>query len=141
MALQLISSPEVQLKFDSYPEKAKNRMKHLRSLILDEAELDSDILRIEETLKWGEPSYKSPNGTVVRIDYKDKNEGYFGMYFQCSSQMIPSIKALFGDLFHYEKTRALIFHHDDVLPEKALTRCINMALNYHNLKHLSLLGQ
>jgi hypothetical protein len=47
---------------------------------------------------------------------------------------------VFGDLFSYETTRAIIFKLDEHLPEKELKQCIEAALTYHNIKEMPQLG-
>ncbi len=47
-------------------------MIHLRELVYQVvAELESPI-QLEETLKWGEPSYLTKYGSTVRMDWKAK---------------------------------------------------------------------
>jgi hypothetical protein len=57
-------TPELTLKFDSYPEHLQPRLIGLRTLILSVAQ-DSAIGIIEETLKWGDPSYLVKGGRTL----------------------------------------------------------------------------
>ncbi len=133
--------PAVLEKFQAYPAHVKLKMSHLRDLILTTAQQMGNIAELEETLKWSEPSYIAKKGTTIRIDWKTKTPEQYAMYFSCQTLMIPTVKELFGVLFLYEKDRAIIFPIDQELPEAALQECIRMALKYHQVKHLPLLGR
>ncbi len=135
------STPAVVEKFNSYPEEVKVKMENLRNIILECAdELDS-VKEVVETLKWGEPSYLSKNGSTLRIDWKERAPEQVSMYFNCNSRLVPTFKAVFGDLFKYEKDRAIHFDLGEEIPKPELKRCIKMALQYHDVKHLPLLGE
>ena len=109
-------TPDIQEKFDSYPDHVRELMLGLRDLILDVASKEGAV---SESLKWGEPSYASKDGTPIRIDWKEKSPEQYAMYFNCQSKMIPTVREIFGDLFEYEGTRAIVFRvDDDELPEK-----------------------
>jgi hypothetical protein len=62
---------EVKEKFDSYPEHIKPLILYLRELVFCIAE-DLDAGKVEESLKWGEPSYQVKGGSPVRMDWKEK---------------------------------------------------------------------
>lgn len=138
--LQLKSNPEVALKFKGYPEKIIPKLNYLRKLILETAK-ESAISELEETLKWGEPSYLAKKGSTLRIDWKAKTPNQYAMYFKCTSKLVETFKEVYGDTFKYEKNRAILFDLEDEVPKEALKDCIRMALNYHSLKHLPLLGR
>ena len=130
----------VKEKFENYPPHVLKKIMALRNLILQSAEEIESIVHIEETLKWGEPSYLVKKGTTIRMDWKPNNPDQYALYFNCNTRMVPTIRDVFGNLFHYEKNRAIIFRMNDRLPMKALKKCISTALQYHSLKHLPLLG-
>jgi hypothetical protein len=112
----------------------------LRDIILETAAQNESIEELEETLKWGEPSYLARKGSTIRIDWKPKTPNQFAMYFKCTSKLIPTFKEVFGDTFSYEKNRAIIFNLNENIPEKELKKCIDSALNYHSIKNKLLLG-
>ena len=103
------TQPEVKEVFDRYPEGIRSKMNHLRSLILSAAEELPDVMEIEESLKWGEPSYATKKGSPIRIDWKERSPDTYAIYFNCSSKLVPTFRTLFADLFHYEGNRALHF--------------------------------
>ncbi len=72
--LKINTDPRVAEKFDSYPSKVQKKLNAIRKLILDTAKKDDSILEIEETLKWGEPSYLVKKGSTLRMDWKAKTQ-------------------------------------------------------------------
>jgi len=111
----------------------------LRNLILETAN-EIGIAELEETLKWGEPSYLTSKGSTLRIDWKEKTPNQYAMYFKCTSKLVSSFKEVFGDLFQYENNRAILFDLQDKIPYKELKKCIAVTLQYHKLKNEPLLG-
>lgn len=138
--LQLKTDPKVELVFNNYPESARNRISHLRRLILETAKEIEEIKDIEETLKWGEPSYLVKKGSTIRIDWKKNKPDQYAIYFKCTSKLVPTFKTIYGDKFKFEGNRAIIFQMNDKIPETELKKCISIALTYHNVKQLPLLG-
>ncbi len=138
--VQLKQNPAVKTKFKSYPPAIRTKLKKLRDLILAAASEDERVEEVEETLKWGEPSYLAKKGSTIRITWSEKNPEQYGMYFQCTSKLVPTFRTVYGDFFKYEKNRALLFNLTEELPEAELKQCISLALNYHTLKKFPLLG-
>jgi hypothetical protein len=138
--MQLTSNPKVNEVFQKYPESVKEKMDHLRTLVLTTAEEIEGLDKLEETLKWGEPSYLTKHGSTVRMDWKEKNPDQYAIYFKCTSKLVPTFKAIYGDIFTFEGSRAIVFKLNDQVPEDELRHCISMALTYHKIKQLPLLG-
>jgi len=126
--------------FDNYPEPVKDKLYKLRQLILDTANEIEIINTIEETLKWGEPSYLTKHGSAIRINCKKNDPELYAMYFQCTSKLVPTFKIVYQNNFTFEGNRALVFNINDTLPEIQLKKCIQAGLTYHKVKHLPLLG-
>ena len=123
----------LQQKFDSYPPHIRPYMERLRQLILDVASQLNDVGKIEQTLKWGEPSFltsHSKTGATIRIDWKAKFPDRYALYVNCKTTLIDTYKTLFPELT-YEGNRAILFDINQNLPEKELRICIAMALRYH----------
>ncbi len=62
------------------------------------------------------------------------------MYLKCTSRLVPTFKKIYKDKFNFEVDRAIIFELKDRIPGAELKHCIAMALTYHKIKHLPLLG-
>lgn len=67
----LKTNSKVNEKFKNYPDFVRDKMQYLRELVIETAEEMKDIAILEETLKWGEPSFLSKNGSTLRMDWKE----------------------------------------------------------------------
>ena len=137
--MNLITNPEVATVFSNYPDTVRNKMLNLRKLVLETAE-EIGLPDLEETLKWGEPSYIAKKGSTIRMDWKPKSPDEYAMYFKCTSKLVPSFRSAFDGFFKFEGNRAILFQLDEEIPETELKNCIKAALTYHTLKHLPQLG-
>ncbi|QQX78192.1 DUF1801 domain-containing protein [Aequorivita iocasae] len=115
-------------------------MLQLRQMVLKTASEIDGLQKLEETLKWGEPSYLTKNGSTVRMDWKEKNPEQIAVYFKCTSNLVPTFRAIYKDKFNFEGNRAIVFKLKDKIPVTELKHCIALALTYHKVKHLPLLG-
>lgn len=138
--LKIRTNPQVNEVFDNYPDLVRDKILNLRRIIIETAHETEGISNLEETLKWGEPSYLSKHGSTIRIDWKDKTPDQYAIYFKCTSKLVPTFKLLFNNTFTYEGNRAVIFQLEDKIPETELKKCIRAALLYHKVKHLPALG-
>ena len=139
--ITIIKNAATEDKYNSYPPEVRGKLLHLRKLIIETARDTEGIHQIEETLKWGEPSYSVKKGSPIRIDWKSKAPNQYAMYFNCSTSLVETFKVVFGSRFRYEKNRAILFDLKDEIPEDALRECIELALKYHRIKDLPLLGK
>ncbi len=125
---------DVVQKIECYPAEAKKVFLVVRELIFKvAAELDG-VGEIEETLKWGEPSYltsQTKSGSTIRIDWKDSTPDWVYIYFNCKTTLVDSFKEIYGDIFSYSGNRSISFKLNEQLPTEALSDCIAMALSYH----------
>ncbi|MDC7999419.1 DUF1801 domain-containing protein [Aequorivita todarodis] len=138
--MELTTDPRVDDVFENYPKTVKRQMLHLRALVLSTASETEGVEKLEETLKWGEPSYVTKFGSTLRMDWKAKAPDQFAMYFKCTSKLVPTFKTVYKDKFNFEKNRAIVFNLNEKIPEAELKQCIAMALTYHKIKQLPLLG-
>jgi len=138
--LNLKTSPEFEARLANYPDSAKNKMLYLRELIIETAEETPEITEIEETLKWGEPSFLTKHGSTLRMDWKEKTPEQYALYFKCTSRLVETFKTVYGDQFEYEKNRAIIFQLNNPVPSKQLKKCIKATLLYHKVKNDMTLG-
>jgi len=138
--MELESNPKVKDVFNSYPKSVQRQMLFLRDLVLSAASEITGLEKLEETLKWGEPGYLTKNGSTVRIDWKAKNPDQYAIYFKCTSKLVPTFQTLYKDKFKFEGNRGIVFKLNEKIPEAELKHCISLALTYHKIKHLPLLG-
>lgn len=135
-----IEQPNVLKKFQSYPNHIRKKLLFLRQLVIDTALKTEGVGKLEETLKWGEPSYIAKGGSTIRIDWKKSNPDQYAMYFHCGTKLVDTFKELYRDELSFEGNRAIVFHEDDAVAVEALKHCIALSLTYHKIKHLPMLG-
>lgn len=138
--MELTRDPKVKDVFDNYPKNTQNQLLHLRELVLSVASEINGLEKLEETLKWGEPSYLTKYGSTIRMDWKEKNPEQYAMYFKCTSSLVKTFKIIYKGKFKFEGNRAIVFKLNDKIPETELKHCISLALTYHKVKNLPLLG-
>ncbi len=127
-------NPEVAAVFNTYPKNMRAKLMFLRQLIFDIASATEGVGELEETLKWGSPSYlttKSKSGTTIRIDRRNSQKDQYAMSVHCQSSLIGTIKEVYRNKFKYEDNRSIIFNESDEIPVKELSHCIYLALTYH----------
>lgn len=129
----------VKNRFEEYPENARVRLVELRELIL-KISLDLQLGVVEESLKWGEPSYSVKTGSPIRIDWKLKTPNNYYLYFHCQTKLVDTFRELHGDVLRFQGNRAIELRLSDSLPEPEIKHCLELALTYHQRKHLPLLG-
>ncbi len=138
--LRIKTNSEVELVFNNYPDSVRNKMLALRKLIIQTAKETDGIEKVEETLKWGEPSYLTKIGSTIRLDWKSKSPNQYAIYFQCTSRLVETFRFMFENVFDFEGKRAIIFQLEDKIPIQELKYCIKAALIYRKVKHMPTLG-
>lgn len=137
---KLKTKPEVNQVFANYPESVLEKMGFLRDLVIETAQEIDDLEELEETLKWGEPSFVTKYGSTLRMDWKQKTPDQYAMYFQCTSRLVETFRIVFEHELLFEGNRAIVFQMDQKIPVLELKECIKATLNYHKVKHLITLG-
>ena len=138
--LMLRTNPKVDERFAGYPDEVRDKMQFLRELVIETAEETEGIDELEETLKWGEPSFVTKNGSTLRMDWKERAPNQYAMYFQCTSRLVDTFRMVFDHKFRFEGNRAIVFQLNQKIPVEELKECIKASLTYHNVKHLETLG-
>jgi len=124
---------EVAAIFDNCRRNVRTKLMELRQLIFDTAAKTPGVGELEETLKWGQPSYlsKSKSGSTIRIDQRKQNEKEYAIYFHCQTSLADEFKKIYPNGFKFEGNRAIIFNVERKLPFKKISHCIEIALTYH----------
>jgi hypothetical protein len=123
----------VEAVFAAYPKPVKAKLLALRRLILDTAKATKGVGLVEETLKWGQPSYLTPetkSGSTIRIDQIKDAAGQYAIYFHCQTNLVETFRELYPEL-HYGGNRSILLDAEDKVPEAALRHCVALALTYH----------
>ena len=130
---------DIREKLDLYPVKARERLNEIRELLYEVAN-EEKLGEITEGLKWGEPSYSAKKGSPIRMDWKSKKPNQISLYFNCQTTLVETFKEIYRDSFQFKGNREIVLPMSKKLPSDELKDCISMALRYHTIKHLPLLG-
>lgn len=118
--------------FDAMPPPSRILAMELRALVLTVA--TERGIKLEETLKWGEPAYlPGPGGTTVRIG-PDKAGEHVKLLVNCRTSLIDDWRKIFDDRLTFEGSRAVLVPVAQALDTDALALCIASALTYHQKK-------
>jgi len=123
--------------FDGYAAPAREKLLALRALIFETAAKTEGVGDLQETLKWGQPSYLTPetkSGSTIRIDALKDDPTHVAIYFHCQTSLVPTFRDMYGDKLTFEGNRALVLDTKKKLPEKELRHCLSQALTYHLAK-------
>ena len=128
------SDPAVDAVFGAYPKPLKTKLLALRRLIFDTARTTKGVGALEETLKWGQPSYLTPetkSGSTIRIDQVKSAANRYAVYFHCQTDLVETFRELYPTEFSYGGNRSILLNAEDAVPEQALRHCVALALTYH----------
>ncbi|MCA0871544.1 DUF1801 domain-containing protein [Seohaeicola saemankumensis] len=117
--------------FAAFPNPARAGVLRLRALIFEVAAGTPGVGRVQETLKWGQPAYLTPDtkaGSTLRLG-RPKTGGY-AIYAHCRTSLISDFRGLFPQ-FTYDGNRAVLFRDQDRPPEEQIALLIGAALTYH----------
>ena len=132
--MEAFQDAAVKAVFDAYPHPLKDRLIRLRQLIFNTAAETDAVVRLEETLKWGQPSYltsETKSGTTIRIDQYKKTPGRYGMFVHCQTSLLSTYRELFPGILKFDGNRGIVFDLEDEVPQDAVRTCIARALTYH----------
>ncbi|CUI01510.1 DUF1801 domain-containing protein [Leisingera aquaemixtae] len=106
------ASPDIEAAFDVPDVQARAGLLALRRLIFDTAAQTPEAGRIEEALRWGQPSYLTPEsktGSTIRLGIP--KGARFALFVHCQSRLIPEFAAAFPAWDRFEGTRAVLFNN------------------------------
>jgi hypothetical protein len=129
-----VSDPAVDAVFSAYPKPLKTKLLALRRLIFDTAATTKGVGALQETLKWGQPSYlttETKSGSTIRIDRVKSSANQYAVYFHCQTDLVATFRELYPKELSYSGNRAVIFDTNGNIPEAALRHCVALALTYH----------
>ena len=133
-----IADRAVAEAFDSYPNPLRGKLLALRRLILDTASKTQGVGTLEETLKWGQPSYlttASKSGSTIRIgEARAGAAGQYALFVNCQTDLVATFREIYPKQLTYGGNRSVIFDVDGELPEDAVRHCVALALTYHKRK-------
>lgn len=124
----------VDAVFRAYPKPLQAKLLALRRLIFETAKATKGVGELQETLKWGQPSYltaETKSGSTIRIDRVKSAANQYAIYFHCQTDLVETFRELYPMEFSYGGNRCIFLDAKDKLPEPALRHCVALALTYH----------
>jgi len=124
--------PQVERRFMAMPEPARGQLLALRDLIFEVAGTTPGVGRIQETLKWGQPAYLTPetkSGSTIRLG--QPKGGGVAIYTHCQTTIMSDFQALFAGEFDFEGNRAVLLAAEGPVKADKLRLLIAAALTYH----------
>lgn len=130
-------NPEVEAAYAAFPPQKKEVLLTIRNWIFEVAENTEGVGRIEECLKWGEPSFLtlSPkSGSTLRLSGMKKSPSEYGLFVHCQTGLVEEFQIVYPD-FKYDKTRGVIFDINQPMEINAIKQFIYLALTYHSRRN------
>jgi hypothetical protein len=128
------ADPAVDAVFSTYPKSLRSKLLALRRLIFETAAATQGVGELDETLKWGQPSYLTPetkSGSTIRIDRVKSDVNRYAVYFHCQTDLVETFRELYPTELRYGGNRSILLDTKDDVPEPALRHCVALALTYH----------
>ena len=123
-------SPALADAFAAMPDDKRAHILALRDLIFETGKT-LPIGRIEESLKWGQPSYNTPDtkaATPIRLGITKADD--LAIFTHCQSTVMSDFRALAPPDMKFDGNRALLLSPDSPLPLDEITPLIRAALTY-----------
>jgi hypothetical protein len=139
-----ISDPAVDAVFHAYPKPVRAKLLALRQLIFDTAKSTKGVGALQETLKWGQPSYlttETKSGSTIRIDRVKSEANRYAVYFHCQTDLVATFRELYPRELSYGGNRSILLNAEDDIPAPALRHCVALALTYHLNKRKAARGR
>jgi hypothetical protein len=129
--------PAVAAVFGGYPGSSRDRLMELRRLIFEVAAATPGVGALQETLKWGQPSYATAatgSGSPIRLDALSDGAGV-ALFFHCQTDLVETFRHLYPDTLVFVGNRSItLAGAPDAAQEAALRHCMALALTYHARK-------
>lgn len=121
-----------------YSAAVQMRLAQLRALVLSTAAETDGVGAVEETLKWNQFSFLTPetgSGSTIRIDGLRRDPEKLALFVHCQSGLIDEFKRHYAGVLQFEGDRAIVLGVGKALPATALRHCISLALTHHLRKN------
>lgn len=126
------ASAKIAAAFDITDQQAREGLLKLRELVFDVADDLPQIGTLEEALRWGQPSYLTPetkSGSTLRLGIP--KSGGFALFVHCQTSLMSDYKAAFPNAKNIEGKRALLFKTPAEIDPNRAQWLIRQALTYH----------
>jgi len=132
MQMHPFATQKVKAVFDAFERDQRDIALYLRDLIFAVAADTPEAGSIEETLKWGQPSYLTPDtksGSTLRIG--TTKAGDTGIFAHCATTIISDYAATFPGDDRIDGNRGVLFTSKEEINTDRLRHLIRHGLTYH----------
>jgi hypothetical protein len=115
-----------------FPDSTYEAARALVDLINETAAGLPEVGAIEDSLKWGEPSFtprRKNVGSSVRI--AARNDGKIAMNFICHTGLVERFREIYTGRLEFEGNRTIVVDPARPVQRTELGHCLAMALTYH----------
>lgn len=119
-----------------WPVKARNTLWQCRE-IFETVAKQAAVGTLDETLKWGQPSWrptKPRTGSTLRMDWNPKFPDQLSLFVDCKTDLAARMQTLYPHLSENDGQRHLAISLDAPLPVQAITHLADMTFTYHRAK-------
>ncbi len=120
----------IESVINEYPTHVKQYANQIYDIIYNVAR-KNNLGNVEESLKWGEPSFKVKGGSPIRFDWKANTPNNFYIFFICNTTLVETFRTLYSPVLEFQDNRAIVLDISKELPIDIIEDCINIAFNYH----------
>ncbi len=127
---QPFASPAARDAFAAFPQPARDTLLALRAMIYDIGAA-LPVGRIEESTKWGQPSYATPDtksATPIRLGLSKAGDP--AIFTHCQSTVMADFRALAPANMHFDGNRAVHIPANQPSALDELAPLIRAALTY-----------
>ncbi len=124
---------EIDAVFARYPTDVRTCLLNIRRAIFHAASRIEDVNGIEESLKWGQPSYRGTGtrfGTALRLGCEGQQVPRAAVYVHCGTSLIEDLKATRGLTLETKGNRAILLAAGSAGPDDDIRAVIEAALIY-----------
>lgn len=124
---------EILAAFEQVEPNARAVLLDIRALILETTNNSAEIGAIDETLKWGQPSYlpkKARIGSTLRL-WVDKDDGHPTLFVNCQTDLLDQIREIYPSQFRYGGARAVSLCGTLADVRAPVSHIILLVLTYH----------
>lgn len=118
----------------TYSDAQRVAFATIRDLVFEVAAQNPSIGPLTETLKWNEPAYltqTTKSGSTLRLAGKSKTPNHLGLYMNCKTSLIETLRDIYPDTFTFQGNRAALVNLNAPLPMDAIAHAIDLTLTYH----------
>jgi hypothetical protein len=111
---------------------AQNLETELRELFRETAQELPQVGEIQESLKWGQPSFapaKPRIGSSVRLQHND--DGSMSLMFICNSGLVEQFRERYGDGLAFVGNREIVLRELNPENREKLKHCVSLTWTYH----------